>query len=154
MPQHYLVDIFETTTELQQDLTIAPAGPGAGQFNKDIYKLTLNLRRGDLVTLEGQVEVTNDTSPAGSAGFAVCIKLEGTGKQLSHFSSEWITPYIPGVPSIHHLPLRSACSYRAERDETIGVAINAHAWADSVAGQKLKVEPGYGHLLAKVFRVR
>ena len=144
MGTRFLVDIRESRQELTSELRVAPAGPGGGQFNKDIYTLTLAVQTGDVVYLEGQVEVTNDLGVP--VGFAVEMKNDRTPEYISYSSSQWITP------DVHHLPLHVSTIYNVTSNGSMSFAINAHAWADVDVGRTLRVESGYGHLLAKIYR--
>jgi hypothetical protein len=143
--QRFLVDIQESRQELRPELRIAPAGPSAGQYSENIYKLSLSLRNGDKVYLEGQVEATNDQP--NSVGFAVEIKNDQVPDYISYSSSHWITP------QEHHLPLRVSTLYTATKDGPVTFFVNAHAWGERAEVNKiLTVESGYGNLLAKVYR--
>ena len=58
---YYLVDILEERKELPEVQGIPIPPRATGEDAQDIYELRVTLLKGDLVYLEGQVEVTNPT---------------------------------------------------------------------------------------------
>ena len=149
---YYLVDMIEQTRASPDFLKIPIFERATGEGAQDIYEIRIPLLKGDLVYLEGQVEVTNLTSTNVMVG--VCIRTtEGefkTKKKISHRSTANVTP------EMHHMPLRVSDKYLVDRDEEIIFVISAHAASDSTLAKEkhLQVEQGYGHLLALVYRPR
>ena len=149
---YYLVDMIEQTRESPDFLKIPILQRATGEGAQDIYEVRIPLLKGDLVYLEGQVEVTNPT--AANVLLGVCIRTTEsefkTKKKISHWSTGNVTR------EMHHMPLRVSAKYLADRDEEIVFAISAHAASDSILAKEehLQVEQGYGHLLALVYRPR
>ena len=149
---YYLVDMIEQTRESPDSLKIPIFERANGEVAKDVYEIRIPLLKGDLVYLEGQVEVTNRSPTNVMVG--VCIRTTGgefkTKKKISHWSTGNVTP------EMHHMPLRVSTRYLAEGDQEIVFVISAHAASDNTLAKEkeLQVERGYGHLLALVYRPR
>jgi hypothetical protein len=147
---YYLVDILEERKDLAGVAGI-PIPPGAtGEDAQDIYELRTNLTKGDLVYLEGQVEVTNPTETNVLLAISIRIAEGEQKKKISHWSTSNVTR------DTHHMPLRVSAKYVADKDGEAIFLLRAHSGSDSplAKGKQLIVEEGYGHLLAQVFRPR
>jgi hypothetical protein len=147
---YYLVDILEERKELPevQGIPIPPRATEEGA--QDIYELRAPLLKGDLVYLEGQVEVTNPTGTNVLLAISIRILEGDQRKRISYWSTSNVTP------GTHHMPLRVSAKYVADKDGEVIFLLRAHSGSDSplAKGKQLAVEGRYGHLLAQVFRPR
>ena len=147
---YYLVDILEERKELPEVQGIPIPPKATGEDTQDIYELKVTLLKGDLLYLEGQVEVTNPTGTNVLLGISIGIVEGEQKKRISHWSTSNVTP------GTHHMPLRISAKYVADREGEVIFLLRAHSGSDSplAKGKQLVVEGGYGHLLAQVFRPR
>jgi hypothetical protein len=145
---YYLVDILEERKDLPevQGIPIPPRATEEGA--QDIYELRVPLLKGDLVYLEGQVEVTNPTGTNVLLAISIRIVEGDEKKRISHWSTSNVTP------GTHHMPLRVSAKYVADKEGESIFLLRAHSGSDSrlAKGKQLVVEGGHGHLLAQVFR--
>jgi hypothetical protein len=108
-----------------------------------VYSLDLNLEKGDIVFLDGQVEATNDAGINAMLG----TYLRANGSQLGYYTTQNVDPVM------HHIPLRTNTVYRVSGNGTYKFELVAYSASDRAKkGSYLKVEEGYGHLLAMVYR--
>jgi hypothetical protein len=147
---YYLVDILEVRKELPEVQGIPIPPRATGEDAQDIYELRVNLSKGDLVYLEGQVEVTNPTGTNVLLAISIRIVEGDEKKRISHWSTSNVTP------GTHHMPLRVSAKYVADKEGESIFLLRAHSGSDSplAKGKQLVVEGGHGHLLAQVFRPR
>jgi len=147
---YYLVDILEVRKELPEVQGIPIPPRATGEDAQDIYELRVNLSKGDLVYLEGQVEVTNPTGTNVLLAISIRIVEGDEKKRISHWSTSNVTP------GTHHMPLRVSAKYVADKEGEGIFLLRAHSGSDSplAKGKQLVVEGGHGHLLAQVFRPR
>jgi hypothetical protein len=147
---YYLVDILEERKELAGIAGIPIPPKATGEDAQDIYELRIPLLKGDLVYLEGQVEVTDPTGTNVLLGISIGIVEGEQKKRISHWSTSNVTP------GTHHMPLRISAKYVADKEGEVIFLLTAHSGSDSrlAQGKQLVVEAGYGHLLAQVFRPR
>jgi hypothetical protein len=147
---YYLVDILEVRKELAGVAGIPIPPSATGGEDQDIYGLRVNLSKGDLVYLEGQVEVTNPTGTNVLLAISISIAEGDEKKRISHWSSSNVTH------DTHHMPLRVSAKYVAEKEGEAIFLLRAHSASGSslAKGKQLVVEEGYGHLLAQIFRPR
>ena len=147
---YYLIDILEVRKELPEVQGIPIPSRATGEDAQDIYELRVNLTKGDLVYLEGQVEVTNPTETNVLLAVSIRIAEGDERKRISHWSTSNVTR------DTHHMPLRVSAKYVADKDGEVVFLLRAHSGSDSplAKGKQLIVEGDYGHLLAQVFRPR
>ena len=147
---YYLVDILEERKELAGTAGIPIPPRATGEDAQDIYELRVPLLKGDLVYLEGQVEVTNPTMTNVLLAISIRIVEEDQKKKISYWSTTNVTP------GTHHMPLRVSTKYVADKEGEAIFLLRAHSGSDNplAKGKQLIVEGGYGHLLAQIFRPR
>jgi len=147
---YYLVDILEERKVLPEVQGIPIPPRATGEDAQDIYELRVTLLKGDLVYLEGQVEVTNPTGTNVLLAISIRIVEGDERKRISHWSTSNVTP------GTHHMPLRVSAKYVADKEGEVIFLLRAHSGSDSplAKGKELIIEGGHGHLLAQVFRPR
>ncbi len=103
--------------------------------------MQLSIKRGDIVYLDGQVEVTNNVGQNVLVGTYIKVN----GNRAGYYSTENV------IPAVHHLPLRTSAIYTADSDGSYKFSLVSYAGSSLAAGKTLRVEQGYGHLAAIVF---
>jgi hypothetical protein len=146
---YLLVDVLEQTGE---NSFAVPITNRSAEPNAQVYSLDVSVLNGDVVYLEGQVEVNWIPIVEKEQMVGVCIKRfeAPLNQKLSYWTTQNITP------EMEHMPLRVTAVFRAKQDERVRFVINAHATTDNKQdiGKRLPIPPGYGHLIAEVYRRR
>jgi hypothetical protein len=134
-----LLNIAEEKKALLKALTVE-------QRYAPIYRLSLNVARGDILRIRGQVEITNDTKVV-AKGF---LRLVVDGQQLGEAVIQNCVPL-----GAHHMPMYADARYVAVDDRQVVIEAQygiLPAFRRNKDNPWVKIEDGYGQLVVEHYR--